>query len=232
MDAIMGIACRYNLLVVEDAAQGIDSYFTSPKTGLKTSLGGIAHMAAFSFHETKNIQCGEGGLLIINDERLVRRSEIIWEKGTNRAEFYRGEVNKYGWVDLGSSFLPSEYTAAFLYSQLCELEKIQRRRIDIWNQYYEGLRNVYQLKLPVVPQYATNNAHMFYVICPSFEIRSQLIEFLKENNVQAVFHYLSLHKSEFNKKHAKEIPDLPMADKYTDCLLSCLLYTSDAADEL
>lgn len=226
MDAIMGIACKYNLLVVEDAAQGIDSYFTSPKTGLKTSLGGIAHMAAFSFHETKNIQCGEGGLLIINDERLVRRSEIIWEKGTNRAEFYRGEVNKYGWVDLGSSFLPSEYTAAFLYSQLCELEKIQRRRIDIWNQYYEGLRNVYQLKLPVVPQYATNNAHMFYVICPSFEIRSQLIEFLKENNVQAVFHYLSLHKSEFNKKHAKEILDLPMADKYTDCLLRLPLYYS------
>ena len=131
MDAIMGIACRYNLLVVEDAAQGIDSYFTSPKTGLKTSLGGIAHMAAFSFHETKNIQCGEGGLLIINDERLVRRSEIIWEKGTNRAEFYRGEVNKYGWVDLGSSFLPSEYTAAFLYSQLCELEKIQLSLIHI-----------------------------------------------------------------------------------------------------
>lgn len=224
MDTIMQIANKYNLLVIEDAAQAIDSYYISNKNGKKTRLGGIGHMAAFSFHETKNIQCGEGGLLVINDERFIRRSEIIWEKGTNRAEFYRGEVNKYGWVDLGSSFLPSEYTAAFLYSQLSEMERIQERRIDIWNQYYEGLRDIGQLKLPVIPEYATNNAHMFYVICPSFEIRSQLIDFLKRNEIQAVFHYLSLHKSEFNKMHSNEIPNLPMADRYTDCLLRLPLY--------
>ena len=183
-------------------------------------------MSAFSFHETKNIQCGEGGMLVINDDRFVRRSEIVWEKGTNRAEFFRGEVNKYGWVDLGSSFLPSEYTAAFLYAQLSELDDIQKRRIHIWNRYYEGLKDLQQLKLPAIPQYATNNAHMFYVVCSSLEVRSQLIAFLKENNIQAVFHYLSLHKSTFNRNHTTEIPDLPMADRYTDCLLRLPLYYS------
>ena len=226
MDTIMEIAHKYNLIVIEDAAQSIDSYFTSPKTGVKKSLGGIAHMSAFSFHETKNIQCGEGGMLVINDDRFVRRSEIVWEKGTNRAEFFRGEVNKYGWVDLGSSFLPSEYTAAFLYAQLCELDDIQKRRMHIWNRYYEGLKDLQQLKLPVIPQYATNNAHMFYVVCSSLEVRTQLIAFLKENNIQAVFHYLSLHKSTFNRNHAEEIPELPMADRYTDCLLRLPLYYS------
>lgn len=226
MDAIMEIARKYNLIVIEDAAQSIDSYFTSPETKVKKSLGGIAHMSAFSFHETKNIQCGEGGMLVINDDRFVRRSEIVWEKGTNRAEFFRGEVNKYGWVDLGSSFLPSEYTAAFLYAQLSELDDIQKRRIHIWNRYYEGLKDLQQLKLPAIPQYATNNAHMFYVVCSSLEVRSQLIAFLKENNIQAVFHYLSLHKSTFNRNHTTEIPDLPMADRYTDCLLRLPLYYS------
>lgn len=226
MDTIMEIARKYNLIVIEDAAQSIDSYFISPKTKVKKSLGGIAHMSAFSFHETKNIQCGEGGMLVINDDRFVRRSEMVWEKGTNRAEFFRGEVNKYGWVDLGSSFLPSEYTAAFLYAQLCELDNIQKRRLHIWNRYYEGLKDLQQLKLPVIPQYSTNNAHMFYVVCSSLEVRSQLIAFLKENNIQAVFHYLSLHKSTFNRNHTTEIPDLPMADRYTDCLLRLPLYYS------
>ena len=190
MDKIMEIAGRYNLLVVEDAAQAIDSYYTSPKTGERKPLGGIGHMAAFSFHETKNIISGEGGLFVINDERFIRRSEIIWEKGTNRSEFFRGEVNKYGWVDTGSSFLPSEIIAAFLWAQLENLDMIQEKRKAIWNQYYEGLKELAEkgcFTLPQIPGYATNNAHMFYVVCRSLEERSALIRHLKDNGILAVF---------------------------------------------
>lgn len=230
MDTIMEIADKHNLLVIEDAAQCIDSYYFSQKTHEKKALGSIGHLSAFSFHETKNIQCGEGGMLGINDERFIRRSEIIWEKGTNRSEFFRGEINKYGWVDIGSSFLPSEYTAAFLYAQLNDLEIIQKKRIGIWERYYEGLRDIKEISLPLISKYATNNAHLFYIICSSIEVRTELILYLKENGVQAVFHYLSLHKSDFNKKKNSDIPELPMADRYTDCLLRLpLFYTlSDA----
>ena len=140
MDSIMSLAAKYNLLVVEDAAQAIDSYYISPQTGERRALGSIGHLAAFSFHETKNIISGEGGMLAINDERFIHRAEIIWEKGTNRAEFFRGEVNKYGWVDAGSSFLPSEITAAFLWAQIEYLDDIQEKRKQIWNAYYERLK--------------------------------------------------------------------------------------------
>lgn len=232
MDAIMKIADKYDLVVIEDAAQSIDSYYVSPKTQKAKALGTIGHLSAFSFHETKNIQCGEGGMLAINDDRFVRRSEIIWEKGTNRAEFFRGEVNKYGWVDTCSSFLPSEYTAAFLYAQLQNLNEIQQKRINLWNYYYEGLKDIAKIELPFIPDYATNNAHMFYIVCQSLSVRTELIHYLKEHGIQAVFHYLSLHKSEFNTKRATEIADLPMADTYADCLLRLPLFVDLEKDDV
>lgn len=224
MGKIMEIANKYNIFVVEDAAQGIDSYFKGPS--LTLPLGSIGHLGCFSFHETKNIQCGEGGLLAINDDRFLRRAEIIWEKGTNRAEFFRGEVNKYGWVDTGSSFLPGEVTAAFLWAQLEELEKIQNRRKEIWHTYHEGLKewslknNVQQ---PVISDYATVNGHMYYLACPSVDFRTKLIEHLLRKDIKSVFHYLSLHKSPYykDKYHG---PDLPNAEKYSDCLVRLPFY--------
>lgn len=186
-------------------------------------LGGIGHLAAFSFHETKNITAGgEGGLLVVNDERFIRRAEIIWEKGTNRAEFFRGAVNKYGWVDMGSSFLPAEINAAFLWAQLENLDEIQNKRKLLWNKYYELLSEFSfssTFLLPDLPEYATNNAHMFYLVCRNLEERTGLIAFLKEHGVLAPFHYLSLHKSEYYKNHSDNIPELPECDRYADTLV-------------
>ena len=227
MDAIMAVASRHNLIVVEDAAQAIDSYYVSPKTGERKPLGNIGHLAAFSFHETKNVTAGgEGGLLVVNDERFVRRAEIIWEKGTNRAEFFRGAVNKYGWVDMGSSFLPSEINAAFLWAQLENLDGIQTKRRLLWETYYDKLNDFLCLcgkempfSLPDIPSYATNNAHMFYLVCRNLKERTELITYLKEHDVQAPFHYLSLHQSEFYKNHSETIPLLPECDRYADTLV-------------
>ena len=214
MDPIMDLARKYNLLVIEDAAQAIDSYYKGKP------LGSIGHLAAFSFHETKNIISGEGGMLAINDERFIRRAEIIWEKGTNRAEFFRGEVNKYGWVDTGSSFLPSEVIAAFLWAQLENLEAIQQRRKAIWNRYYDALlaADLSKISLPNIPNYATNNAHMYYLVCQSLEQRTELIKRLKENEILAVFHYLALHNSEYYRdKHDGR--NLNNTDRFADCLV-------------
>lgn len=215
MDKIMDIAHRYNLLVVEDAAQSIDACYKD------RTLGSIGHLAAFSFHETKNVISGEGGMLAINDERFVRRAEIIWEKGTNRAEFFRGEVNKYGWVDTGSSFLPSEVIAAFLWAQLESLEDIQSKRIEIWNTYHKNLKPLADdgcFTLPNIPDYASNNAHMFYLVCRSLDERAELIKHLKSKDILAVFHYLSLHGSEYyTDKHDGRA--LPNCDRFADCLL-------------
>lgn len=214
MDRIMEIAEKHSILVVEDAAQAIDSYYKG------RPLGSIGHLSAFSFHETKNIIAGEGGMLCINDERFVRRAEIIWEKGTNRAEFFRGEVNKYGWVDTGSSFLPSEVVAAFLWAQLEHLDDIQSRRKHLWELYYNSLLPIAnsQFTLPNIPAYATNNAHMFYLICNSLEQRTNLIKRLKESGILAVFHYLSLHSSlYYTDKHDGR--SLPECDRYADCLV-------------
>lgn len=215
MDPIMEIAQKHNLIVIEDAAQAVDSYYKG------RPLGSIGHLAAFSFHETKNIIAGEGGLLAINDEQFVHRAEILWEKGTNRAEFFRGEVNKYGWVDTGSSFLPSEIIAAFLYAQLENLDLIQNRRKELWNKYYQLLKPLADkgmFKLPVIPQYATNNAHMFFLVCHNLEKRTEIIKRLKDNDILAVFHYLSLHDSEFYRpKHDGR--DLPNSDMFADCLV-------------
>ena len=219
MDAIMALAEKHNLLVVEDAAHCIDSFYKG------RPLGSIGHLGAFSFHETKNISSGEGGMCVINDERFVRRAEIIWEKGTNRAEFYRGMVNKYGWVDMGSSFLPSEFNAAYLWAQLEQLDDIQGKRKEIWHRYYEGLNGKIgnDVKLPFIPEYATNNAHMFYLLCPSLAYRSALMKFLKENDVMTTFHYLPLHSSKYYEdKHDGRV--LPNCDRYADTLVRLPLF--------
>lgn len=218
MDAIMDVANKHNLLVVEDAAQAVDSYYKGK------ALGGVGHLGAFSFHETKNITAGgEGGLLVINDERFIRRSEILWEKGTNRAEFFRGAVNKYGWVDMGSSFLPSEINAAFLWAQIENLEEIQNKRKSLWERYNANLRDLANkgyVRLPEIPDYATNNGHMFYLVCRNLEERTGLIAFLKEKEIGAPFHYLSLHKSEFyEKNYGQYVKELPLCDMYADCLV-------------
>lgn len=228
MTKIMSLADKYNLLVVEDAAQAVDSFYEE-----KRALGSIGHLAAFSFHETKNIISGEGGMLAINDERFIHRAEIIWEKGTNRAEFFRGEVNKYGWVDIGSSFLPSEVIAAFLWAQIEHLDEIQNKRKEHWNRYYEALKPLADkgyFQLPQIPEYATNNAHMFYLVCPTLEERTKLIAALKQNDILAVFHYLSLHSSPYyTEKHDGRV--LSNCDMFADCLVRLpLFYELSEAD--
>ena len=228
MDRIMEIAAKHDLIVVEDAAQGVDAFYKG------RPLGTIGHLSAFSFHETKNIIAGEGGLLGINDERFIRRAEILWEKGTNRAEFFRGEVNKYGWCDTGSSFLPSELVAAFLWAQLESMDEIQEKRRALWNEYYRLLKPLAdegRFTLPDMPDYASNNAHMFYLVCPSLEARTALIRKLKEQGISAVFHYLSLHCSPYYKdKHDGRA--LPEADRYTDCLVRLPMYYDLTMDEV
>ena len=219
MDPIMALAQEHGLLVVEDAAQAINAFYKG------RPLGGIGHLGAFSFHESKNIHCGEGGMLVVNDDRFVRRSEILWEKGTNRAEFYRGMVNKYGWCDMGSSFLPSEFNAAYLWSQLEQLDDIQHKRLQIWTWYHEALADLpaSRVKLPVIPDYATNNAHMFFLVCASLEERTRLIAYLKERGVQATFHYLPLHASAYYHDQHDGRP-LPACDHFGDCLVRLPLY--------
>ncbi len=220
MDAILSLARKHDLLVVEDAAQAVDSFYKGKP------LGSLGSMATFSFHETKNVISGEGGMFVANDARFVNRAEILREKGTNRSAFFRGEVDKYRWVDIGSSFLPSEIIAAFLYAQLEHLDEIQSRRRNLWNLYRQGLAGLESkgtLRLPFVPDFATNNGHMFYVVCEDLEQRDKLIEHLKGCGILAVFHYQSLHKSPFYEKR-HDGRDLPNSDRYTDCLLRLPLY--------
>ena len=224
MAKIMQLAKDYNLIVIEDAAQAIDNFYID-SNGDKKALGSIGHLAAFSFHETKNIIAGEGGMLTINDEQFIDRAEIIWEKGTNRNQFFRGEVDKYGWVDTGSSFLPSEIVSAFLWAQIENIEAIQDQRKRLWNKYYELFSSYKNLKvqLPIIPSYSTNNAHMFYLNFQSIEERSKAIKVLKENDILAVFHYISLHSSPYYfDKHDGRI--LENSDKFTNCLLRLPLY--------
>ena len=270
MDKIMQLAAKYKLLVVEDAAQAVDSWFApppsryvgtgseggvlegqinrtatdemhnnSPFRGLGgrcrgAALGSIGSLSAFSFHETKNIISGEGGMLAINDERFIHRAEIIWEKGTNRAEFFRGEVNKYGWVDTGSSFLPSEIIAAFLWAQIENLDDIQARRKVLWQKYYDGLKPLADkgyFKLPEIPDYATNNAHMFYLVCRSLEERTALIAHLRRYDILSVFHYLSLHSSDYYRdKHDGR--QLPNCDHFADCLVRLPMFYELKVEEV
>ena len=264
MDAFMAIAEKLGLLVVEDAAQAIDSYFVprasclvpdearSTKHEARRALGSIGHLGCFSFHETKNIISGEGGMLAVNDERFIRRAEIIWEKGTNRAEFFRGEVNKYGWVDIGSSFLPTEIVSAFLWAQLEHLDEIQAERKRLWENYWEffqasgfkfqvsgsrfqvsGSRfqvSGGEIQLPKIPEYATNNAHMFYLLFPDLARRSDFIAKMKARDILTVFHYLPLHSSEYYKSQ-HDGRELPNCDRYADTLVRLPLYYGLAQDQ-
>ncbi|WP_426078137.1 dTDP-4-amino-4,6-dideoxygalactose transaminase [Janthinobacterium sp. PSPC3-1] len=231
MDRILEVATAHGIPVVEDAAQGIDSYHRG------RPLGSLGALSAFSFHETKNVVCGEGGLLVVNNAEYDLRAEIIREKGTNRSSFFRGEVDKYGWVDVGSSFLPSDMLAAFLFAQLESVEIIQAARCRVWSRYYENLAALGQaglISLPVIPEYATNNAHMFYLVCRDLEERTKLIDALKAGGVMAVFHYLSLHSSPyFAAQHGDRI--LPNSDRYTDCLVRLPLFpdlTNEQVDKI
>jgi dTDP-4-amino-4,6-dideoxygalactose transaminase len=227
MDKIKNLADQYNLFVIEDAAQAIDSFYKGKP------LGSFGHMAAFSFHETKNIISGEGGMLVVNDKQFIQRAEIIREKGTNRNKFFRGEVDKYNWVDIGSSFLPSEITAAFLFAQTEQLRKIQQKRLLLWNTYFEELQFLKNLgiELPRIPEFASNNAHTFYLICNNMEQRDAFIKHLKTENVLAVFHYLSLHASPYFKdKHDGR--KLPNADHFSDCLVRLPMFYDLSVDDI
>lgn len=209
MDAIMDIARRHDLLVIEDAAQGIMSSYKG------RALGSIGHMAALSFHETKNIISGEGGALLINDARFVARAEIIREKGTNRSQFFRGQVDKYTWVDIGSSFLPGEIVAAFLWAQLEDADQINQRRLDIWNQYHRafaGLEAQGKVQRPTVPDDCVHNAHMYYLMLPDLPTRTALITRLKEKGIQTVFHYIPLHSSPLGKEMGRAMGDMSNTD--------------------
>jgi len=220
MDSIIELARERKLFIIEDAAQAIDSFYKGQP------LGTLGDFATFSFHETKNIISGEGGALCLNDPADLPRAEIIWEKGTNRSAFWRGEVDKYGWVAIGSSFLPSEVTAAFLYAQLECIDVIQDKRRALWDRYYSllsPLGTAGKIRLPYVPEYATNNAHMFYLVCSSLAERTELIAYLKAQGIYAVFHYLALHKSPFYQDR-HDGRELPWCDLYTDCLLRLPLF--------
>lgn len=220
MDIINSLAEKYDLFVIEDAAQAIDSYYKGKP------LGGIGNLGTFSFHETKNIISGEGGLLSVNDPQLINRAEIIREKGTNRSAFFRGEIDKYGWVDVGSSFLPSDIIAAYLYAQLECIEQIQQKRCLLSKRYRDNLQgNVKEklINLPYIPDYATDNGHMFYLLLSSLDHRTSLISCLRDNEINAVFHYLSLHKSMYySDKHDGR--ELPNCDRYADTLVRMPLF--------
>jgi dTDP-4-amino-4,6-dideoxygalactose transaminase len=225
MEKIMSLANKYNLFVIEDAAQAIDSFHID-KFGNKKALGSFGHFAAFSFHETKNIIAGEGGMLVINDSKYIERAEIIWEKGTNRSKFFRGEVDKYGWVDIGSSFLPSEIIAAFLWAQLENLDRIQLKRKEIWNQYDLELKEwakLNKVKTPLIPKYATNNAHMYYLVFNCENDRQNFIKFLKNKNINSVFHYQNLHLSTYFLLENK-IKKLENSELYSERLVRLPFY--------
>ncbi|TMV50794.1 dTDP-4-amino-4,6-dideoxygalactose transaminase [Paenibacillus mesophilus] len=206
MEEISKIAYRYDLLVIEDAAQGVNSTYN------QKYLGTLGHMGCYSFHETKNYNCGEGGALLVNDERFIERAEIIREKGTNRSRFFRGQVDKYTWVDLGSSYLPSEINAAFLYAQLEIANEINSNRLKSWYHYFEGLKPLQEegfIDLPYIPQNCEHNAHMFFIKVKDLEERTKLIEYLKQKGVLSVFHYIPLHNSEAGLKYGRfHGPDL------------------------
>ena len=220
MDEILKLSKKHHLYVIEDAAQGIESFYKNKP------LGGIGDIGTLSFHETKNITSGEGGAIIINNELLIKRAEIVREKGTNRSAFFRGEIDKYGWVDVGSSFLPSEFNAAILLAQLENVEKITARRKAIWDLYLKKLKKASDkgyFNIPSIPEYANHNAHIFYIVCQDAASRTLLIKHLKKNKIHASFHYQSLSESQFSLKNNISIK-LKQSKKYTDCLLRLPLY--------
>jgi dTDP-4-amino-4,6-dideoxygalactose transaminase len=221
MDVIMDLAKKYQLLVIEDNAQGIGSTYKGQP------LGSFGDLSALSFHETKNLISGEGGALIINDPTLVERSEIIWEKGTNRSQFFRGQVDKYTWVDIGSSYLPSELIAAFLWAQFEEKENILNQRLAIWqiyNQAFQELQNQGKFRLPIIPIHCQHNAHLYYLLLNSLEQRTELIQYLKSEQIQSVFHYIPLHSSPAGLKYGRVEGTMENTDTVSDCLLRLPLW--------
>lgn len=227
MDTIMDIAKRHNLLVIEDAAQAFDSFYKGKP------LGTIGDMGCFSFHETKNIMSGEGGLFVTNNEELAERAEIIREKGTNRSKFFRGQVDKYTWVDKGSSYLPSDLVAAYLYSVLEISDKIQAKRISVWQKYYnafETLETQGYIRRPVIPESCTNNGHMFYLLFNDLETRTKFIAYLKENNIYAPFHYIPLHSAPAGETYCKTPSAMNITNKISDTLVRLPMFY-DITDE-
>jgi dTDP-4-amino-4,6-dideoxygalactose transaminase len=228
MDSILEIADRYHIPVIEDAAQSVDSYYKNK------ALGGIGTFGTFSFHETKNITSGEGGMITINDERFFEQAEIVWEKGTNRMAFHRGEVNKYNWVSPGSSFLPSELNASLLYGQINRLDEIQRKRVSIWQTFYDELKPLKEkgcFQLAQIPDYASNNGHLFYLLFNSKHERDAILNYLNDKGILAVFHYLALHQSPYFKNQYQG-PELVNADKFTNQLMRLPLYYDLKENEL
>ena len=228
MDKIKAIVAKHNLFLIEDAAQCINSYYK------KEPLGSIGDLGCFSFHETKNIHCGEGGLIAINNKTLSDRIDIVRNKGTNRSAFIRGEVNSYEWVGLGFSSVPSAISSAFLYTQLQQIDLVQEKRLSLWNAYYSNLLKLKtegNIDLPFIPDYASNNAHIFYIVLKSEQQRADLINHLKGKDIQAVFHYQTLHNSKFYvSKHDGR--DLPQASRYDSCLLRLPIYYDLSLSEL
>jgi dTDP-4-amino-4,6-dideoxygalactose transaminase len=221
MDTIMEIAKRHDLLVIEDAAQGILSTYKD------RPLGAIGHIGTLSFHETKNIISGEGGAVLLNDSLVSNRAEIIREKGTNRKAFFRGEVDKYSWVDIGSSYLPSDLIAAFLWAQMEEAKEITRRRLEMWNIYNRELQSLEDqglLRRPVIPRDCSHNAHMYYILLPSVDKRSALINRLKSKGIHAVFHYTPLHDSLMGRKHGRPSGELEHTSNLSGRLLRLPLW--------
>lgn len=221
MEPILDIARRHDLLVIEDAAQALMA-----KRGGR-SLGGMGHLASVSFHETKNVIAGEGGALLVNDERFVERAETVREKGTNRSRFFRGEVDKYTWIDIGSSYLPGEIIAAFLWAQMEEAESITSRRLALWTAYHERLEPCERdgrIRRPVVPTDCLHNAHMYYVLLPSAEHRTRLIERLREAGIGSVFHYVPLHSSPAGRRFGRVVGEMDHTDRTSDCLLRLPLW--------
>jgi len=229
MDTIMDISKRYDIPVVEDNAHGLLGKYKN------RYLGTFGTFATLSFHETKNFSCGEGGALLINDEKYIERAEIIREKGTNRSRFFRGQEDKYTWVDIGSSYLLSDILAAFLYAQLEKWEEIQKNRKNIWRYYYKHLRDWAvdnNVKLPIVPRYCEQAYHMFYMVVPSFEKRTALIKHLKEHGIAAVFHYLPLHLSDMGREFGYKKGDYPVTEELSNRLLRLPFYKELTHNEL
>lgn len=228
MDKIMEIAKKHNLFVIEDAAQAVDSKYKGK------FLGTIGDVGCFSFHGTKNVVCGEGGAIFINNPELIDRAEIVWEKGTNRKKFIRGEVDKYTWVDLGSSYVMADLLAAFLYYQLKNVDEITNRRKEIYDYYYQNLAGLEKeglIKLPTIPSECKSNYHLFYIILPSNEIRNETLKKLKEVGIQATFHFVPLHDSPMGQKLGYEKGNLPTTEKISSCLLRLPFYNSINRDE-
>lgn len=229
MDTIIDIAKRHNLIIIEDAAQGILSTYKG------RPLGSLGHLATLSFHETKNVTCGEGGALLINDPSFIERAEIIWEKGTNRKQFFRNQVDKYTWVDIGSSYLPGEISAAFLWAQFLEAHGITESRLRIWDWYYQASRDLLAKKpvqLPTIPPECTHNAHMFYMIIKDKRTRNKLLVDLEEKEINAIFHYIPLHQSLAGKKYCRTHGSLKHTEHISDCLIRLPLWVDMTRDDV